>query len=160
MSLALTIDSKETIIPTEQDTALAESSSRVLAAYIQSTKNPVIQLVKNGKTLEKLTLPASALRLLVDMLTQMASGNAVTFIPIHAELTTQEAADLLNVSRPYLVSLLENKKLPCRKVGTRRRVLVKDLLQYKANIDQKRLHILDELAKQAQELDMGYSKRD
>ena len=148
----------DTFLPTEKETRLAEQSSRVLASYIQSTSAPAIQLVKKGKGLEQVLLPLSALRLLVDILSEMAKGNAVTLIPIHAELTTQEAADLLNVSRPYLVDLLETNKIPYRKVGSRRRVLAKDILSYKANIDKARLDVLQELSEQAQKLDMGYSQ--
>ena len=72
------------------------------------------------------------------------------------ELSTQEAADILNVSRPYLVNLLESGKIPFRKVGLRRRILAADVMTYKKHIDQERYQTLAELAAQAQELKMGY----
>jgi excisionase family DNA binding protein len=86
----------------------------------------------------------------------MAQGNAVTIIPIHAELTTQEAADFLNVSRPHLVRLLEQKKMAFHMVGTHRRVRFEDLMAFKASLEKKRRETMDELAAQAQELGMGY----
>ena len=94
--------------------------------------------------------------LLTHVLTEFAKGNAVTMFPVHAELTTQQASDLLGVSRPFPVEQLEKGELPFRKVGTHRRVLLKDLMDYKQSMYRKRHEAFDELAAQAQELDMGY----
>ncbi|MFN0197776.1 MAG: excisionase family DNA-binding protein, partial [Planctomycetaceae bacterium] len=105
---------------------------------------------------DAIRLPMSAVRMLIDILTEMAKGNAVTLIPIHAELTTQQAADLVNVSRPFLVEQLEKGVIPYRMVGTHRRVLFKDLMDYKRNIDEKRLKVLEELSALDQELGLGY----
>lgn len=147
----------EPYMPSDKEVELARTSSRILSA-LTSRKAQSIEIsleVDNHRPI-RATVPLAAFKLLIEILTQMSEGNAVTLIPVHAELTTQQAADLLNVSRPYLVRLLEEKKIPFRKVGTRRRVLYQDLMVYKAKIDTERRKVLDELAKEAQELDMGY----
>lgn len=144
-------------IPSASEVELARNSSRVLAGLnLKKNRTVDIYLEAGNHHHNSVTLPLSAFKLLVNILTQMAEGNAVTLIPVHAELTTQEAADLLNVSRPFLIRLLEEKKIPFRKVGTRRRVLFQDLMYYKGKIDAARRKTLDELANEAQELDMGY----
>ncbi len=99
-------------------------------------------------------LAVAAVRLLGALLTELAKGNAVTLMPHHAELTTQEAADLLNVSRPYLVNLLEDGQLPHHKVGTHRRVRFADILIYKRRRDAESEVALRELANHSQDLDL------
>jgi len=141
----------EPVTPTVDDARLAKTSGRRLAPFVNRNL-----LVRLGDTDEAVELPGAAVRLLVDLLSAMAEGNAVALIPIHAELTTQQAADLLGVSRPFLVKQLEEGTIPFRKVGTHRRVLLSDLMTYRREMDRKRLEALDELAAQAQELDMGY----
>ena len=146
----------EPVLPSERDRELAARSSLSLAGASRSRGKVRLSLVGRGGKREEVALPASALLLLVDVLAEMGKGNAVTLIPVNAELTTQQAADLLQVSRPFLVGLLNARKIPFRKVGTHRRVLFRDLMDYKRSIDVQRSAALDELAKQAQELKMGY----
>lgn len=149
-------DTIEPVAPSEKDTALARESSRQLAPLLRGRKDLALQILKDGTPSEPVLVPVAAVRLLVHILTEMAKGNAVTLIPIHAELSTQEAADLLNVSRPFLVKLLDEGKIPSRKVGTHRRVLFSDLAAYKKLSDQERQKALEALAAEAQELNMGY----
>ena len=146
-----TLSMHEPITPTVDDARIAKTSSRRLAPFLN--RNLLVRLADTDETVE---LPAAAVRVLVDLLSAMAEGNAVTLIPIHAELTTQQAADLLGVSRPFLIKQLENDAIPYRKVGTHRRVLFSDLMAYKRTMHSKRLETLDELAAQAQKLDMDY----
>lgn len=103
-----------------------------------------------------LILPRQALVLLRDLLADMAQGNAVTVVPMHAEMTTQQAADLLNVSRPYLVKLLERGELNFTKVGTHRRIRFEDLMAYKRMRREQSERAMEELVKQAQEENLGY----
>jgi excisionase family DNA binding protein len=146
----------EPVLPDDDERELAKQSSRSLVGHLRKLTVAHLSLVEKGETVENVVLPRSALKLLVDLLSEMARGNAVTLIPVHAELTTQQAADLLQVSRPFLIGLLDEGKIPFRKVGTHRRVLFKDLSAYKLTVDTKRTEALDALAKQAQELNMGY----
>jgi excisionase family DNA binding protein len=127
-------------------------SSQQLAAHLG---NAGLRLeLKTAMTSEELVLPPSALRLLLRILTEIGQGNAVTLTPIRAELTTQQAADLLSVSRPHLVKLLDEGAIPSRKVGSHRRVELEDLLVYKRDFLAKRHAVLDELQALSQELDM------
>jgi excisionase family DNA binding protein len=147
----------ESVTPTEREAQLAEESSRALSVYTQKTGRQTIKVVPGGGSRTKeVTIPATAFRLLVHILEQMAQGHAVALTPVPSELTTQQAADLLHVSRPYLVKLLDTGTIPSRKVGTRRRVRATDIVTYKQRIDERRRATLDTLAEQAQKLRMGY----
>lgn len=157
--VTLTNDISDPVAPTPAEAVLAQESSRHLAKIVASLpKQQALQMrIATGEGPdEQVSIPMSAFRLLNDILTQMAQGNAVTLIPIHAELTTQQAADLLNVSRPFLVEQLDKNVIPHRRVGTHRRVQFKDLMDYKREMDRKRLTVLDELTSEAEELGMGY----
>jgi excisionase family DNA binding protein len=140
-------------VPTDEEIALAKQAAPQLADLLGKSKKIEIRIGANDVPL---LLPASSLRLLADILAQIGSGNAVTVLPVETELTTQQAADILNVSRPYLVKLLEEGTLPHRSVGTRQRVLLCDVLTYKQATANARAKVLEELTAQAQELKMGY----
>ena len=147
----------EPVAPTEAEATLARESSRILATLLAGKREVRVRLQPAGRRKEELVvLPAAAMRLLVDMLTQMAQGHPVTVMPVHAELTTQQAADLLNVSRPFLVKMLEEGQLPCRKVGTHRRVLLSDVLAFKRRSDAERSEVLQRLTQEGEALNMGY----
>lgn len=146
----------ETVAPSEADARLARESSRLLATRELGKRSSVRIRLDDGDEAEPVVVPASAVRLFLHLLTEMSQGNAVTLIPTHAELTTQQAADLLNVSRPYVVKLLDEGKIPSRTVGKYRRVRFDDLMAYKRKDDEARAKVLDQLTAEAQELGMGY----
>lgn len=103
-----------------------------------------------------LELPTKVFKLLRVILANMAEGKSISLIPSETELSTQQAADILGVSRPHLVKLLESGKIPFKKVGKHRRMLLEDLIKYLRVFQLEREKALQELADQAQELDMGY----
>jgi excisionase family DNA binding protein len=141
----------EPVSPSRDEIKIAQESSRTLSRFLK--RNLRVQIAETKEIVE---LPVSAVRLLVDLLTNMAEGNAVTLMPIHAELTTQQAADLVGISRPYLIKLLEDGEITYHMVGTHRRIYFHDLKTYMDKNKKAREETLDELAAQAQDLDMGY----
>jgi excisionase family DNA binding protein len=138
----------EPFVPSEQDAVLAKLSSRMLAPHIADDEFR-IQLQDGTEVI----LPAMVLRVLVDVLAQVSEGNAVTIMPIHAELTARQAADFMNVSRPYFVNeILKNGKVPYHKIGSHHRIQFKDLLEYKQQSDMESYAAFREMTQDAQEM--------
>jgi len=147
-------DFQEPVSPTAEETQLARESSQRLAKFFGGRPRRTVRCrveAANGDE-ETVSIPEAAFRLLNGILAEMAKGNAVTLIPVHAELTTQEAADLLKVSRPFLVEQLEKNLIPHRMVGTHRRVRFSDVMDYKHTMERRRREALDELSALDQEL--------
>jgi excisionase family DNA binding protein len=140
------------MIPSEAETVLAKKTSRVLASRLRDADPVQLRISDDLSPEGTLKLPASAVRLLVRILEEMARGNAVTIMPVRAELTTQEAADMLNISRPSLIQLLDEGKIEYRRVGTHRRVRFEGLMEYKRRADAARRAALAELAAYDQEI--------
>ncbi len=140
-------------MPSAEDMKVARESRRALATILPSAD---VDLYVRQEDNGHVKIPSFAIRLLMDILDQMEKGNAVSIVPVHAELTTQQAADILNISRPYLVKLLDEGRLEHCKVGRHRRVRYDEVMKYKEEVTNSRMKALDELSEQAQELDMGY----
>ncbi|MFR9726226.1 helix-turn-helix domain-containing protein [Streptomyces sp. MS19] len=113
---------------------------------------PVRVTVEDGEP-ELLELPREAVDLLATILAHMAAGRGVSVVPTNAELTTQQAADLLNVSRPFLIGLLKAGEIEYRTVGTHRRITASSLIAYMREDDRRRREAADELTRLGQ--DMG-----
>jgi excisionase family DNA binding protein len=152
MSAALTLTAP--FKPNQADVTLARRASDALAHLAEHDRT--VRVVAEDGLTESFELPAQAVLLLMDMLEHIAAGNGVSIVPIQAELTTQQAADMLNVSRPFLIGLLERGDMPFHKVGTHRRVRYGDLIAYRHREHEARHQVLDDLVQQAQELDLGY----
>lgn len=144
--------------PTSQDAAIARVSGQALSRFAQARAPLKLRVIDSEQT-APIELPAGAVALLMDILEAMAAGRGVTIIPESTELSTVQAAEALNVSRPFLIKLLEDGSIPHRKVGKHRRVRMEDVMSYKAAIDTEREAVLDQLAADAQEQDMGYGSK-
>lgn len=143
--------------PSAQDAAIARVSGQLLSRHAHQ-KRPLTLRVHDAEQERPIELPAGAVALLMDILEAMAAGHGVTIVPASEELTTVEAAGALNVSRPYLIKLLDDGVIPHRKVGKHRRIRMEDVMAYKARDDREREAILDQLVSEAQEQDMGYHR--
>lgn len=144
-------------IPSSQVSREAQEALRPLSELVRAHEfeDVLLRAERDGDEAEA-RVPRAAYRLFLEVLAQLANGNAVTIVPIHAELTTQQAAELLNVSRPFLVQLLESGAIPYRKVGTHRRIFAKDLLTYKQKDEARRRQAARELTQEAEDLGLGY----
>lgn len=155
--MAALLDRFEPVAPTEAERQMAGEIGQRLTSYLSGGHTPPkLRLDDSEGPGELMILPASVVGLLTRILDEMAHGNAVTLVPSHAKLTTQEAADFLGISRPHLIKILESGAIPYAKVGSHRRIGFRDLVEYKKGIDAERHKVLDELAQEAQELGLGY----
>lgn len=138
-------------IPSDEESAQAREAARQLARLLPDGERH-LRLVAEGEGRESISIPPGAFRLFLDALIQLGQGRAVTIAPGKAELTTEEVADYLNVSRPYVGKLIESGKLPARRVGIQHHVSLADLIRF--DEEDRKVHrtALDELARIDQEL--------
>ena len=143
---------------TKEDQKIALSSLpdiQAVSKRIKSSQKKGVK-IKIQESDEFLTIPKKALTFLADIIQNMAEGKTISIIPSNSELSTQQAADMINVSRPHLIKLLESKQIPFKKVGSHRRVLLMDIMEYQDQLAKQREDQLDFLSNQAQDLNLGY----
>lgn len=146
------ISAKKLRIPTPEESKVAGEVLQKLTSHLSRARNVDLTLSASKRNVEHVPIPERAVEMLAEILRQMAAGNAIAILPVRQEITTQEAAELMNVSRPYVVALVEKGELPCHKVGSHRRIPLAALLAFKAKADAERDKALDFLVAQAQEL--------
>lgn len=137
--------------PDDTEISLAGEVLPQVREYLESHHGDVVRLVVTDDN-ETLDVPRSAVELLARILAHMAAGQGVAIVPEHAELTTQQAADLMNVSRPYLIGLLNAGEIEYRTVGKHRRIQAASLMNYIAADDRRRREAADELTQLNQEM--------
>lgn len=144
-------------LPSSEEAALARLSSQELSAVLETRAEiQKVTMTDRQGVVHNMDIPVSALRLLIDVLTELGDGNSVKLIPIGSELTTQEAADMLNVSRPTLIRMLDNVEIPYHRTGNRRKLRYTDIVAYRERTRAARISALDELSALDQELGLGY----
>lgn len=129
--------------PSKIDQKVASESYDALASVIEqiNSEQPEIEI---EETSEKIKIPLSALKLLGDILKAMGQGKLISLVPISTEVTTQAAAEILGCSRPHLVKLLEERKIPFVKVGKHRRIKFDDIMKYRKEMkEQQKQNIID-----------------
>jgi len=139
--------------PDDVDVEFAARTARRIHDYLETHQDKDLLEVKvEGDDSEVLIVPRAGAAFLAQVMDAVARGGSVAVIPYDAQLTTQQAADLLNVSRPYLIGLLEAGKIPHTLVGRHRRIAFQDLMNYKRNADQAARAAADELSVLSQDL--------
>ena len=139
--------------PSPADAVIARESATLLERSLATVNGTVrLRVDEPNAPNEAAIVPAAAFRLLLKILHEMACGNTVHVIPDRAEIGTGEIADLLNCSRPHAIKLLDEGRVPSHRVGTHRRALLKDVLEYREEHYQARKAILDRMSAIDQEL--------
>ena len=145
-----------TIVPSPEEIQQARGSAARLRRLAKRPRKTAVRSITVEGEKQAIAIPASAFQALADAVDEMAKGHAISITSHEEEVSTQKAADLLNVSRPYLIGLLEKGEIPFRRVGTHRRLRLADVLAYKARSDAEAERAFRELVAQGQKLRMGY----
>jgi excisionase family DNA binding protein len=149
--LALLDQVREPLTATETEAVIARKSAERLASVVEAKQDITVHI---EGTKIAVPLPARAVELMFEILTAMANGQPVSVIPQQAELSTQQAADFLNVSRPFVVKLIDEGKLPARKINRHRRIKFADLVEFEKQSQIERIQALAEMAELTRNLEL------
>jgi excisionase family DNA binding protein len=150
--VSVTVDRVEL---SDDEASLLRQASRLMSGALDHPRAHHIALIEkspSGKEVARLDVPPQTMRLIAQLLGLMARQQTFTLCPESSELTTKQAAEVLGVSRPYLIGLLDRGLIPHRKVGRHRRIFSKDVVAYKATMQVSRKEALDELVKASEDV--------
>ena len=133
-------------LPSASERAAANQLRQILAAQAAGEAEQKLRVIDDQNKTSEIVLAPALSRLLMELLRHVGKGDAVTLVPVSQMLTTQQAADILNVSRPFLISLLEKGEIEHTLVGRHRRIKAEHLFAYKRGRDDRRAGALAELA--------------
>ena len=139
-----------------KDKEMVRVAQRCIMASLDHSRAAVITLTTDTGKHPTVELPPSALKLIGQLLGAMSEGRPIVLMPTEQELTTVEAANLLNVSRPFVIKEMDSGRLPHRKVGSHRRIALEDVLAYAQKMQTTQASALDRMAENAHELGLDY----
>ena len=129
--------------PTKQEREIAQQSYQALSNTLAQLKTEKVDIEIEGSN-DKIVLPLSALKFLEEVLKNISQGKIISIVPMATEVTTQKAAEILGCSRPHLIKILEEGKIPFTKVGRHRRIMFEDVVAYKRKMkEEQKQHIID-----------------
>jgi excisionase family DNA binding protein len=143
------------ISPTDQEARIAQDSVQPLAAMLRNDQGDAsvhMRVRTYGDADTDVALPRAAMLLVLSALQELAKGKSIALLSVDDELTTQQAADILRVSRPFLIKLLEEGRMPCRRVGAHRRIPARDVLRYMAEDRTRREQVMEKLVEETERL--------
>lgn len=154
-----TVEERRSLLPpamTEQEIEMARVAQRCIMEALDHSRAASITLTSDTGEQPVVELPPQALRFIAQLLGALSEGRPVMVMPAKQELSTVEAANFLNVSRPFVIKEIEEGRLPHRMVGTHRRIEIADLMEYAKKMRERQKAALDRMAENARELGLDY----
>jgi len=157
--MSANVDRIREVVPpplSEREKEMARVAQRCIVEALDHSRAAAIMLTTDSGEHPSVEVPPAALKLIGQLLGAMSEGRPVVLMPTEQEFTTVEAANFLNVSRPFVIKEMDSGRLPHRKVGSHRRIALEDLLAYAQKMRATQASALDRMAENAHELGLDY----